>query len=171
MKTNIIIALAISASALYGGVEEELAPLPSDVKSVVDRHDAEIARIQHRCVEELKRLRDLRTRRGEAAGAARIDKMINDRRSAYATDKIVGNWKFTRMGKTYHYTFRADGSVSGIDPINGRAFNAKWRNQGAMIQVFDSRDQLYLMVSVTFVSNVRLIPVQNTRLILIGSKV
>ncbi len=154
---TIIIAIATLIAGVNVGHAQAAQNLPSDVSRVIAQRDAEIRKINQHCVIELERLKISYTKRGDLKNAVLVDNLIKEMKAAHATNVIVGRWMFSSQGKNTPYTFRADGSVSGIGPVHGHPFNARWRAVGSDIEVFDGAGKTFIRLSVAFTGNVRLL--------------
>lgn len=133
--------LTIIIATLIAGVNvghaQEAQNLPSDVSRVIAQRDAEIKKINQRCVIELERLKVSYTKRGDLKNAVLVDNMIKEMKVSHP---IVGSWIFESNGKSFRYTFREDGTMRGAYAISGNEFNGTWKVDGDDVAIHREKD-------------------------------
>lgn len=143
---TIILAIATLVACANVAHAQAAQNLPSDVSRVIAQRDAEIKKINQRCVTELEKLKVSYTKRGDLKNALLVDNLIKEMK---LSPPIVGNWMFDYKGKSLRYTFREDGSMSGAYVISGSGFKGTWKEKGDNVEISSDRGEIIANVSMT----------------------
>jgi hypothetical protein len=146
---TIILAIATLVSGANVSNAQEAQNLPSDVSRVIAQRDAEIKKINQRCVIELERLKVSYTKRGDLKNALLVDNVIKEMKIPH---HIVGNWMFVYEGRSFPYMFREDGSISG-NYVTGGGFNGTWKAEGDKVVIRREDGSVFSNISMSDENN------------------
>jgi hypothetical protein len=140
--TSIVTVLVIAGAT--SGHAQDAQSIPPDVSRLLAQRDAEIKKINQRCVVELERLKVSYTKRGDLKNAVLVDNMIKEMKVSHP---IVGSWTFDYRGNPRSYTFNEDGSVSGAFLSSGGGFKGIWKADGNNVVISSESGEIIANVS------------------------